>query len=247
MNLPLTIKGKAWLYGYGFTSLLHLVAIAAGWSVLRFVTKPLLMALLLVFFLSASQKNNAARYPVLLALVFSWLGDVFLMNEGNTYFTAGLASFLVAHIFYILFFAGIRKNNDPRKPWNIILLIVLASYVGIFYFFLGPALDTALKIPVFLYAVIIATMFAMAWHSGKTPALSNPQQARYAHTLFIAGAALFIISDSLLAINAFLQPFRGASLWVMSTYCLAQAGIVLGAVITSTYALNSRKNKTFKQ
>lgn len=245
MNNPVTKNGKGWLYGYGFTLLLHLAAIAAGWPDLRFITKPLLMALLLVYFLKASAKSGTSRYLVMSALVFSWLGDVFLMNGGNSFFTAGLSAFLTAHLFYILYFSGIRRKQSPRKPWNIILLAVLALYVGIFYFFLGPSLDAALKIPVFLYAIVIATMFAMAWHSGETttgvPADSSVSGASTMNPAawFIMGAAFFIISDSLLAINAFLQPFSGASLWVMSTYGIAQVCIIRGAVQTESTAANS--------
>lgn len=231
MNGTLIMKGKAWLFGYGLTLLLHLAAITAGWSMVRFVTKPMLMVLLLVFFLAAGPKTGAPRFLITLALFFSWLGDVFLMNEGTRYFTAGLASFLVAHLFYILYFSGLRRKQSPRKTWNIILLVILGLYVGIFYFFLGPALEQPLKIPVFLYAIVIATMFAMAWHSTGSSAQTASQAATTSNaTWFITGAALFIISDSLLAVNAFLHPFNSASFWVMITYGLAQAAIVFGTV-----------------
>jgi uncharacterized membrane protein YhhN len=48
--------------------------------------------------------------------------------------------------------------------------------------------------------------------------------------LFVAGALLFVCSDSLLAINKFGQPFRFAGLLIMFTYCLAQFLIVWGVV-----------------
>lgn len=230
MNGAPILKGKAWLYGYGLTLLLHLAAITAGWSMVRFVTKPMLMVLLLVFFLAAGPKTGTSRFLITLALFFSWLGDVFLMNEGTRYFTAGLASFLVAHLFYIIYFSGLRRKQSPPKPWNSILLVILGLYVGIFYFFLGPALEQPLKIPVFLYAIVIATMFAMAWHSSGSSARAAARAVTVTEaTWFITGAALFIISDSLLAVNAFLHPFNSASFWVMITYGLAQAGIVFGA------------------
>jgi uncharacterized membrane protein YhhN len=43
---------------------------------------------------------------------------------------------------------------------------------------------------------------------------------------FIAGALLFVISDSLLAINKFYKPLPFAALFIMLTYCAAQYFIV---------------------
>ena len=98
------MKGKAWLYAYGLIALLHGLSIFLHWDLLRFITKPLLMIFLLVYFLglSGSSKNN--RQWIIAALFFSWLGDIFLMNKGDDFFMAGLAAFLVAHLCYIVFF-----------------------------------------------------------------------------------------------------------------------------------------------
>ena len=53
----------------------------------------------------------------------------------------------------------------------------------------------------------------------------------------MAGAMLFIISDSLLAINKFYYPFQMAGIFVMVTYGLAQYFITYGAIryISSGY------------
>ncbi len=174
----------------------------------------------------------ASRLLVAVALFFSWLGDVFLLNSGDLYFMAGLASFLTAHLFYIFFFLRVRRQagqgssglftqGSDRKvptsglnPWVIIMLLV---YVVVFYYLLFPHLAAALRFPVLAYAVVIALMFIAAWHSFS-------KQAGV-----IIGAALFIVSDSLLAVNAFVRPFEYASLLVMITYIAAQGWIVTGA------------------
>ena len=46
----------------------------------------------------------------------------------------------------------------------------------------------------------------------------------------MAGAFLFVVSDSLLAINKFYQSFEMAGIIIMLTYGLAQLFIVHGAV-----------------
>ncbi|ULQ52340.1 lysoplasmalogenase [Flavihumibacter fluvii] len=225
------MQGKGWLYGYGLTAILHGLSILANWGLVRFVTKPLLMIVLLVFFLLGTNGSTRFRKWISAALLCSWLGDIFLMNEGETYFIAGLASFLVAHLCYIFFFMAIRRKNAQAGPWNIVILAALALYAGLFYFFLAPHLTPTLKLPVLVYALVIAAMFVMAFH-----AFNNKKSD--AALWCITGAALFILSDSLLAINSFVQAFSGAGLAIMGTYILAQLAIVLGA----KQLLNSKLN-----
>ncbi|MBZ5857942.1 lysoplasmalogenase [Flavihumibacter profundi] len=227
------MQAKGWLYGYGLTAVLHGLAILAGWETIRFITKPLLMIILLVWFLFTANKGAKVRHWISTAIFFSWLGDIFLMNEGDQYFMAGLGSFLLAHLCYIFFFTFIRTGQSKMPAWNIYILVALSLYVGIFYFFLAPHLNNTLKPPVFIYAFVIAAMFASAYHAFSIRKSGSG-------LLCITGAALFILSDSLLAINAFIIPFTGASLAVMTTYILAQLTIVKGAQLCTEQAINER-------
>ena len=68
---------------------------------------------------------------------------------------------------------------------------------------------------------LIATMAAQAW--GRHRVLRNP-----ASLLVAAGASLFMLSDSLLAINRFVQPLPWAAVGVLATYYAAQALILHG-------------------
>lgn len=211
------MQARNWLYGYGVCALLHLFAIAADLYWLRIITKPLLMILLLVWFLSATANiGTCKKHFITAAIFFSWLGDLFLMGSGELYFIAGLASFLTAHIFYILFFLWARGATTTSTPLNRVVILVLLAYVGVFYYYLSPHLNHILKIPVFVYALVIASMFAAARHSFR-------QRGGV-----LIGAGLFIVSDSLLAVNSFVENFSMASLAVMITYILAQVLIVYG-------------------
>jgi uncharacterized membrane protein YhhN len=51
-----------------------------------------------------------------------------------------------------------------------------------------------------------------------------------ANRYFVAGAVLFVLSDSLLAINKFYQPLAFAGTLIMLTYCAAQYFIVMGFI-----------------
>jgi uncharacterized membrane protein YhhN len=143
------------------------------------------------------------------------------------FFLLGLSSFLVAHLFYILFFHFVRIKEGVKGRW-FLLLIVAMYYVSIL-FILSPHLGD-MTLPVRIYAVVISFMFILAMHMQF---IKN----RMAGLYMMAGAMLFIISDSLLAINKFYFPFQMAGIFVMATYGLAQYFITYGAIryISSGY------------
>ncbi|MDX1937450.1 MAG: lysoplasmalogenase [Flavihumibacter sp.] len=217
------MKVRGWLYLFFLVLTLELFFISTNWAALRLVSKPLLMATLLAWFIAATPKGQS-RWVIILALILSWLGDVFLMLEDKNpnFFIAGLSSFLLAHLTYIFFFRQIRKQNTQPLPLNLFTIIGVSIYAVALFFFLSPGLG-ALKTPVLIYAVTISTMLIMAIHT------SSPATKNLAYWL-IAGAVLFVCSDSLLAINKFYKPFTTAGFLIMLTYALAQLLIITGAV-----------------
>lgn len=74
-----------------------------------------------------------------------------------------------------------------------------------------------------IYALVITIMALQAlFRFGYT---TNKSFA-----LVFIGAILFMISDSLLAINKFLMPIQFASFYIISTYMVAQYLIVEGVI-----------------
>ncbi|WP_052273040.1 lysoplasmalogenase [Flavihumibacter solisilvae] len=217
------MKGRGWLAGYGIVAAVHLAAIAAGWDTVRFVTKPMLMVILVSWFMIVTAGSASLRTWIISALIFSWLGDVFLMIQGGSGFIAGLSSFLLAHACYVIFFLLVRRRSGVPRKWNGYILAAVVIYVASFNYYLLPALDFALKVPVLVYSIIIGTMFIAVFHA-------SPRNNIW-HNLAITGALLFIISDSILAVNTFLEPFGAADLLIMTTYILAQAFLASGAAI----------------
>ena len=116
-----------------------------------FVLKPLLMPILAGAFLLGNPKHGQ-RILVTAALFFSWLGDVFLLFEG--YFVFGLASFLVAHIIYVVIFQKERGTLLLRRPW-IVLPFLLLTFV--FYWFARNGLGS-MTVPVLGYITVICMM-----------------------------------------------------------------------------------------
>ena len=157
-----------------------------------------------------------------MALFFSWLGDILLMfqEKDPLFFLLGLSSFLSAHIFYIIFFHRVRiKEKVKGNPW--LLLIVAIYYVGLITL-LSPYLGE-MKMPVLIYGIVISLMFMLAMHMLSV-------SYKPAGQWMMAGALLFVITDSTLAINKFYQGFEIAGAVIMVTYGLAQLFITEGGV-----------------
>jgi len=185
----------------------------------RYITKPAIIGMLLVFFLKHSEvlDKNIKNWTIA-ALIFSWAGDILLIFEEwhPELFMFGLISFLIAHIFYMLIF--LKHRNTNKNPLGfIILLLVYAS--GLFYF-LKNGLDEML-IPVIVYMLVILSMATAAF-------LRQGNTSKRSYILVFLGAICFMISDSLLALNKFYNSFDYAHISIMFSYALAQYLIILG-------------------
>lgn len=186
---------------------------------LHYIAKPALLVSLIIFFWKQSSHlllNH--RILMILALGFSLIGDILLMfvDQSTHFFISGLFAFLIAHIFYIILF--LKSRNKSKNPLGyIILMIVYAS--GLFYLLKNGLGD--MIIPVLIYMLIILTMSTAAFlRRGKVNAIS--------FNLVFFGAILFMISDSLLALNKFYEPLPWSNISIMLTYALAQISIVFG-------------------
>jgi len=223
------VKKTSWIVLFLIVLLLDLLGVYTNNETLRYITKTLLMPLLIIYFLAETNPFiSSLKKWIVLALVFSWVGDVLLMFESinGNFFIFGLVAFLIAHIFYILFYENvIRKEGLSKNYWW--FLPVIIYYIALIYI-LSPNLGD-MKLPVRIYGIVISYMLIKALQTGG---IKNPGAA----TLMIAGAVLFITSDSILAINKFYESFKYAGIAIMLTYGIAQLLIALGAVryITST-------------
>jgi uncharacterized membrane protein YhhN len=139
------------------------------------------------------------------------------MLPGN-YFIPGLASFLVAHLFYIALF----RQGQPWFPSRRALVIVLAFGAATYAVLWSSLQDPVLKIAVSAYVIAISLMAAQAM--GRAVALGDNASRWVA-----VGAGVFMLSDSLIAMNRFLQPLPLAPLWILLTYYAAQILIVHNA------------------
>ncbi|MBC8174887.1 MAG: lysoplasmalogenase [Candidatus Marinimicrobia bacterium] len=179
-----------------------------GPSIHIYVFKPLTMVFILLIAIQMS-RGNFSRYvgTIIVGLIFSLAGDVFLMLPSDQ-FIAGLVSFLVAHLFYIVAFTTGRRIKLTGSGLPFLLYGVLICTI------LYPYLEE-MKLPVLAYVLVI---LIMGWQACDRYYLSKNTFT----LLAFVGAVLFIFSDSILALNKFREPFEIARALNLSTYFIAQ-------------------------
>ena len=151
-----------------------------------------------------------------LALVASTVGDVLLDLDSGRLFIPGLCAFLTAHLVYTALFASRWPIPLRISLPRLILFPVILAYAAGFAFWLAPDLRE-MTVPVTLYICVITTMVITA--VGGRLSLYVP-----------IGAALFLMSDSLLAIAKFKGPFPLRDYLVWGTYYAAQYFIATGVL-----------------
>lgn len=181
--------------------------------------------MLIILFAATNMSLVSPLYKkiVLIGLAISMVADAAIY-----WFMAGLATFFVAHLFYIAAFRTARFKSVP-----LIAAIPLVLY-GLFMVY-WIALPQVFSGEVVLGVAIIAYMaviLLMGWEAIRTRL-----------PLVIIGAFLFICSDSFLAIDRFVTPLPARDALVMVTYYAAQ--VFFAASIGSKFVtLRPAKDKT---
>lgn len=201
-----TISLTFWIFSLIYILLMNQLPVA-----LAVVSKaaPILLLLIPVWKLLSGK----VRTGMVIAILFSAGGDILLALDGavGNFFIPGLASFLIAQVAYaVLFWQGFRFNK--QRQWLAAGYIPVAMVLA---WFILPA-SGELMIPVVAYLLAISAMVL------GSAFCNRPWQ-----WLFV-GASTFALSDSLIAINKFIQPLPYAGVAIMLTYYLAQYMIVTG-------------------
>jgi uncharacterized membrane protein YhhN len=201
---------RRWWWAFLAVSAVHLAGQLGGSDLVQTLTKPLLMPALFGWALTAVPASRL-RTLLLVALGWSWLGDLGLMPDGDTWFLVGLGAFLVAQLTYAAAFWPFRRYSVLARPVTALpYAVVLLGLLAVLWGDLGD-----LRLPVTLYAVVIVSMAVLATGLNRATAV---------------GAGLFVLSDALIALNSLTDtvqlPVHG--FWVMLTYLAAQALLAQG-------------------
>jgi uncharacterized membrane protein YhhN len=186
---------------------------------LCFVSKPIPIIALLLWLHRAP--SGPYRRWIAIGLLLSLLGDMLLEWPADL-FVFGLGAFLLAHLAYLRAYL-----QESRQLAPLALLVAVACGGSIFALLASGGLG-ALLLPVACYALAIS---AMLW---RALARLGTDLDRKSALLAAGGAALFVLSDSLIGINRFVSPFNGASYLIILSYWLGQFGIAASVVSFST-------------
>lgn len=208
----------------GVAAAVDWVAVGTDRQPLEYAAKPaVLAALVAAAAVIPADRTDLVdrRWWFVAALVLCLIGDVVLMLPSNL-FIVGLGAFLLGHL---LFIVGLLQPPAPPgvPPFAFAPtgLAVAAAVVVAVEAVPGTVLlrslaargDRALVPPVCVYIAAIATMVVLALNVGVVAAAT--------------GAALFLVSDTLLAWNRFVRPVGFGPVGIHVTYHLAQGLLVL--------------------
>ncbi len=211
-------------------SALNLFGRYFDYMLLADLSKPLIIPSLCLFYYLNSERRDR---NIFIALVFSFIGDVLLIFKGNTFFTAGLLSFLIGQVFYILFFYP--KSKGLSLKYRLLLsLPFLFSYSFLVYLLHNDLGD--MLVPILIYGFILFSM-------GLTTVWWGFKELFLKYTRFVVwGAVLFLFSDALISTAMFLGGDKSIDMLVMLTYIFAQGFIIFGIVKNERYELEKKNS-----
>ncbi len=156
--------------------------------------------ILFLSFLAINAGLNSLNAHLLFALLFSMGGDV-LLEIGL--FVPGLCSFLLAQFLYGTLFLRYHSSWSANYPISLGLGCVSIVMAAIMWNYAGE-----MRLPVIAYLFVITFMGL----SANTSTIKG----------VTLGAAIFILSDSIIAINRFVMEIPAADWLIMTSYYIAQ-------------------------
>lgn len=182
------------------------------------ISKPLASLGFLLAAYSAGALQTTYGIIVFVALILSWWGDVLLIPKSQKIFTLGILSFLLGHVAFTIAFLTLGFN----WLWAFGAFVVVVPIVYGVSRWLLPHVESDMRIPVFAYIFVIATM-------AVTSIATYPSVRS---SLIPLAAIAFFVSDLAVARHRFVQPSFSNRLWGLPLYYGAQ---LLFAVTTVTY------------
>lgn len=204
---------------------IQVIAVLADLRPLISATKPLVCILPMAALYMETKLKGRFHKRIFIGLFFALVGDLFLLyNDSDpNYFSYGLASFFLCHIFYIrAFYLDFSSAPELDKKGARLAILLCAVCSVSFYLFIRSHLG-AMKLPVLAYVIVISLLVMMA-------AFRQFRVNNMSFKLILIGAIIFTLSDALLSLDKFVINFKGAEYSIVATYMLAQYLITLGAI-----------------
>ena len=230
------ISSSLWMTLVVFLGFLfHWISVLFEWKRIKPFAKAFAMILVIVWtFYFAHFEANYQIIILLAAQAFGLLGDILLLFPGK-WFVWGLGAFMIGHFFYLgllfdVLFTSCKGEFLKGSTWVIALigLVLWFSYLFFFMRFLSPYIfknksDLPFWSAVVFYGAVLSFIVVFsAWCVYIIPGYS------WIRLCLPIGAALFFVSDNILAYDRFVKKIRYGRLWVIVTYHLGQFNLAVG-------------------
>ncbi len=173
----------------------------------RAVSKPLASLGFIVAAIGFGALESRYGRIVLLGLILGAIGDVCLLGKQKQYFIAGLVSFLLGHVAYVVAFASL----DISMPHAFIAAVAMAAVMAFVANWVFPHASD-MRVPIGVYMLVIAAMCAVAIGAGGAGA----------PWMIPVGAIMFTASDMAVVRDRFVTPGFVNRLWGLPLYYAAQ-------------------------
>ncbi len=181
---------------------------------------PLLSLITLVY----RHLNNSNRILLISGLLLGMTGDILLNINRESNFMFALIVYLLAHLLIISIF---HKRMAFNKNYIVHVVLVIGATFLIGYFL--RHIPIKLLLPVIVYLAVISLMVTSSF------------MVNNGNWLIWSGALIFMISDTVLAVNKFLIPIPKSTFFNIGLYYLGQIFLTTGLLICLNVKFQTEK------
>ncbi len=207
------------------TGMIYWMSIAFKPYLGSFILKWLPIGLLIL--LTWHHRQRAHVKWLFLGLAFHSIGDVIIDFEGDFSLLVAIFPFMIGHLSYAYTFYQDRRKFTKLATWEKAFIVFIILYGVAFSTILSTHLPLHFFIAVNMYIVIILGMVILS------------MVADYPEKLVLVGALLYVISDSLIAVDAFVLSLPWSPFLTWPTYLLGQLFITIGYLSEKTVMVST--------
>jgi len=198
----------------------------------RYVSKPLVMLLLMGFYLTNHHEVDKKKFfYVLFALSSFLIGDIFLITHLNTFsLISGMSFFMIGKVLYSFKFSHVSDFKVNRLiPFLLVIFAFMAALFSLIYDNLGDYF-----IPVLFYFFVSLLTLQIAYLRKNAVNFKS-------YMLVLIGLEIFVVGESVMAIKMFYQDIPYQDIMTMVFYGLSQYLIILGLIKEETKVIPVNK------
>lgn len=188
--------------------ILYVVAEWRTWLTARWLSKLAASTAFVVLAAMNGAADSTYGRLILIALIFSWIGDALLLSFKSAFLLAGIAAFFFAHVA----FAGAFASRRLDATWLAISLVFLSvgALATLRWLWKYLAMPHKIAVPLYLAAVTVMSAIAIS----ASAASMSP--------LLAIGALTFTASDVSVARNRFVARRLANKILGVPLYYFAQ-------------------------